>query len=148
MSAIYDPLTELVALASIENCRFCGCTEQQPCAIPIALGPDGKERLARKNEEVLEIIPCSWYLEECCNAPACVERLIAECRGAAAPPRVLLFDGQGRTIPLSPGACTPMDLAADDRDFALIGRELGLHANEVTREAILERIRRLRKVGA
>jgi hypothetical protein len=90
-TAIFDPLAELLDRDCIERCRFCGCTEENACAIPIAEGSDGKQRLARSNEEVLEVIPCSWYLEECCNAPACLEKLIAESR-------VLLFAPDGRKL--------------------------------------------------
>jgi hypothetical protein len=120
------------------QCRFCGCTEFTPCAIPTAEDPDGTVRLARSEEEVSNVLPCSWYIDRVCNAPACVEKLIAESRGELG---VLLFDAAGRKI--SPAQL--VDLAADDRDFTLIGRELGIRPEELSREVILDRIRELRR---
>lgn len=79
--AIYDPFTELLNLSPVETCRFCGCTEANPCTILVGLNPDGKESLARSGNEVLEEISCSWYLEEVCNSPVCLEKLILEWRG-------------------------------------------------------------------
>ena len=149
------------------QCRFCNCTEFSPCGIAIAQDPDGTIRLARLDAEVIEVLPCSWYIDRVCNSPACIERLIAERRSVVPAhqhvfnrqgccllcdlpqeclsSRVLLFDGQGRAIPL--GGRT-LDLTADDRDFAVIGRELGLRPEEISREAIVERIRELRKAAA
>jgi hypothetical protein len=133
----------------LQQCRFCHCTEFTPCGIALAADPDGTLRLARNDEEVFEVQACAWYLDRVCNAPACVERLIAEQRGTTSP-RVLLFDGQGRTVRLHGDADgnRDLDLAAADRDFALIGRELGLAPEEITREAILDRVRFLRRMLA
>jgi hypothetical protein len=127
-----------------QQCRFCQCTEFTPCGIALAQDPDGTVRLARNDEEVFDVQGCAWYIERVCSSPACVEQLIAERRGEAAP-RVLLFDGQGRAIPLGDRA---LDIAAGDRDFALIGRELGLRPDQISREAIVDRIRELRKAVA
>jgi hypothetical protein len=90
-AAIYDPLVELINTSPVERCRFCGCTERNPCSIPITFDETGRQRLARSNAEALERIPCGWYLEEVCNAPACIEKLIQESR-------VILFDGTGRKL--------------------------------------------------
>jgi hypothetical protein len=129
------------------QCRFCQCTEFTPCTIELAKDPDGVVRLARTEEEIVDVLFCAWYIDRVCTSPACIEKLAIERRsgrGAASP--VLLFDAQGRS--LSPLLSTNLDLAADDRDFAVIGREVGLSPEECTREAIVERIRQIRRAIA
>lgn len=107
------------------QCRFCHCNERTPCQIPVTADEDGSVRLARPDDEVAEVLPCQWYLNGVCNAPRCIEKLIAEWRGEE----------------------VALDLAADQRDFEMIGRELGILApEEVTRESILERVRELRRL--
>lgn len=95
-----DPDLELQDLLDQEPlaaCRFCGCTEFSPCPIAITRDVDGTMRLARDRGEAQEILACGWYLEGVCNAPPCIEKLIAEQReGIAA--RVLLFGADGRRI--------------------------------------------------
>lgn len=76
----------------VERCRFCGCTEENACAIPIAEELDGTVRLARTPRETIQLLPCSWYLPACCNKPECIEKLLHEQRGQ----RVLLYDATGR----------------------------------------------------
>lgn len=91
-AALFDPLAELLNLEPVERCRFCGCTDDAPCAIPIAQ-EDGVFRLARNEGETTMIQPCAWFLPAACNAPRCMEKLIAEW-GA----KVLLFDAGGRKL--------------------------------------------------
>jgi hypothetical protein len=124
------------------QCRFCQCTEFTPCGIAIAEDLDGTVRLARDEEEVSNVLPCFWYIDCVCTAPLCIERLIAESRGEGTTP-VLLFDATGRKLPLTHA----LDLVADDRDFELIGRELGIRPEELSREAVLDRIRELRRIA-
>lgn len=88
---IFDPLAESLDSSSLSRCRFCGCSEDSPCFIAVAEDPDGKVRLARNLEETIADFPCQWYVVGVCNAPACLEKLIAESR-------VLLFDSEGRKI--------------------------------------------------
>jgi hypothetical protein len=141
MSAVLElALSARIDLEESQQCRFCQCTELNPCGIALAQDPDGTLRLARNDDEVWDVQACAWYIEGVCSAPSCVEQLIAERRGEATP-RVFLFDGQGRAIPLGDRS---LDLAADDRDFRLIGRELGL-LGDISRELILDRIRELRR---
>lgn len=40
-----------------------------------------------------------------------------------------------------------MDSVADERDWALLGNELGIKEEELTRELVVERIRELRKMA-
>lgn len=89
--AIYDPLAELLDSEFVEKCRFCGCTELTPCLVPVTEDADGKVRLARNAEEMDGEFPCSWYVLGVCNAPVCVEKLIAESR-------VTLFGSDGRKL--------------------------------------------------
>ncbi len=77
---------------SVERCRFCGCTEDNACAIAIAEELDGTVRLARNSQEIIQLLPCSWFLPACCNKPDCIEKLLQEQRGQ----RVLLYDATGR----------------------------------------------------
>jgi hypothetical protein len=89
--AIFDPLAELLDSEPVERCRFCGCTGETPCRIALAVNSDDKECLAGPGDEVLGLIPCNWYIEEVCNAPACIEKLIEESR-------VRLFGSDGRKL--------------------------------------------------
>ena len=76
----------------IEQCRFCGCTEDHPCEIPVTEDTDGKIRLARSEDPLsFHSMLCHWYLPGVCSAPECLEKLIAEWRA-----KVFLFDPQGR----------------------------------------------------
>ena len=143
MSATLTPslersLRQVLDQEELQHCRFCQCTEFTPCGIPITQDRDGRVRLARGEEETDNVLPCSWYIDGVCNGPACLEKLFAECSGEE--PEVLLFDATGRK--LSP---LRLDLAADDRDFTLIGRELGIRPEELSREVMIERIRELRR---
>jgi hypothetical protein len=88
---IFDPLAELSDPEFVERCRFCNCTEDEPCIIAVTEDSDGKVRLARTPEEMDGEFPCSWYVLGVCNAPACVEKLIAESR-------LLLFGADGRKL--------------------------------------------------
>ena len=92
-TAIFDPLAELLDSEFVERCRFCGCTEETPCAIPIAADEGGVYRLARSEAETAMVEPCGWFLPQVCNAPRCMEKLIAEWGGGA-----VLFDAHGRKI--------------------------------------------------
>jgi hypothetical protein len=89
--AIFDPLEELAEREPVQCCRFCGCTEDSPCGIPITEELNGTFRLARSEAETTETLPCNWYLPGVCNSPACVEKLIAESR-------VLLFGADGSRV--------------------------------------------------
>jgi len=89
--AVFDPLAELLDREPVERCRFCGCTEDTPCWIQIVTDAAGQVRLARETDENEEGFFCGWYVPSVCNAPACIERLIAESR-------VLLFAPDGRKL--------------------------------------------------
>jgi hypothetical protein len=126
------------------HCRFCQCTEFTPCSISIAEDQDGTLRLARNADEIVDVRPCSWYLDGVCNAPRCIEKLLQEW-GSVRPAKVLLFDASGRLLMNAEDRL--LDEAADDRDFNMIGAALGLKLEEISRELILERIRELREGG-
>lgn len=89
--AIFDPLAEIVDSEYVPSCRFCGCTEDAACWVRVVSDVEGTVRLARDTEEEEEGFWCSWYLPSVCNAPACIEKLIAESR-------VLLFAPDGRKL--------------------------------------------------
>lgn len=72
-------------------CRFCQCTEDSPCAIALVIEASGIVRLARNEDEVTDIVPCSWYVSHVCNSPTCIEKLLIEARE-----KVMLFGADGR----------------------------------------------------
>jgi hypothetical protein len=101
MSALVHPRLSIAELLGIEDeprltpdpderCRFCECSDELPCAIPLREGPDGNFYLARSEQETTMLIPCSWFIPRVCSKPECVEKLLLEARG-----KVLLFDSQG-----------------------------------------------------
>ncbi|HZW05359.1 MAG TPA: hypothetical protein VFF58_00495 [Candidatus Nitrosotalea sp.] len=94
MSALALELEQILSQESGMSCRFCQCTEEKPCIIAMAVNPDGTVRLARNDQEVFDLLPCSWYIPGVCNAPFCIEKLLAEMRD-----NVLLFDAQGHALP-------------------------------------------------
>jgi hypothetical protein len=55
------------------KCKFCGCTENRPCLIPV--DADGNLEFDRILAELGGMtIPCAWLIPEVCTAPACVEK--------------------------------------------------------------------------
>lgn len=99
MAALAQPLDlSLVAEAerlhqilAHDSCRFCQCTEDSPCAIPLVIEENGFVRLARNQEEATDVFPCSWYVSHVCNSPECIEKLLMEARD-----KVVLFGADGR----------------------------------------------------
>jgi hypothetical protein len=73
-----------------EKCRFCGCSQLNPCRILFAQS-GSLIRLVFDEAEADFMQGCSWFLPGVCNAPECVEKLLIEARG-----RAVLFDAQGR----------------------------------------------------
>lgn len=67
--------------AARRRCEFCGCTEDRPCQIFIAEGENGPHILpdgvALVGNERVTMEPCAWLLDDCCNAPACVNQAYA-----------------------------------------------------------------------
>jgi hypothetical protein len=66
-------------------CKFCGCTEERPCFIPLARDRfEGMGGVAFPGVPLLgEVQPCAWLLEDVCDAPACVEKAYLEARPLA-----------------------------------------------------------------
>lgn len=99
MSALVTPalLMELEqqrhALDPYQRCRFCDCTNDRPCMIPVREGENGTYYLARTECETTEVIACSWFLPQVCSRPECIEKLLLESRN-----KVRLFDGTGRRM--------------------------------------------------
>lgn len=60
------------------KCKFCGCTDDRPCSIPLEL--DGRIAIGAGGifNSQLEYIACSWLIPELCSAPACVEKAYIE----------------------------------------------------------------------
>jgi hypothetical protein len=83
----------LVSLDPAQRCRFCQCSEVEPCPIPLREDADGNFHLASSEAETSMILPCSWFLPNVCSRPECIEKLLIEARG-----RVVLFDGSGRRM--------------------------------------------------
>lgn len=54
-------------------CKFCGCTEEAACQIPVSY-LTAEERA----DFPLPTFPCSWLLEDVCTNPACVQKAYAE----------------------------------------------------------------------
>jgi hypothetical protein len=86
-------IADILGVDPLERCRFCGCTEDDPCPILIAWDDSGVARLARNESESNDVIFCAWYIHGVCNSPLCIEKLLEEKRG-----KVLLFDGSGRKV--------------------------------------------------
>ena len=59
------------------KCKFCGCTDEKACAIPIVFAKAGP-RLALDAELAEFVLPCDWLTENVCSAPACVDKAYAE----------------------------------------------------------------------
>ena len=98
MSALVTPgiLRELeldrerhFGLAPLACCRFCRCTEIEPCAIPVREDAAGNFCLATNECEATAIVPCSWAIPGVCSSPECLEKLLAEARP-------VIFDAHGR----------------------------------------------------
>jgi hypothetical protein len=64
-------------------CKFCGCTEDKPCAISVEL--DGQLAIGAGglHNARLNYVGCAWLTEGVCSAPACVEKAYAEARPLA-----------------------------------------------------------------
>lgn len=69
-------------------CKYCGCTEEKPCVI----------RIQRPSAIIGHVLapasfPCSWLLEDVCDAPACVDRAYMDVRNSAEQLTQLLDEG-------------------------------------------------------
>ena len=65
------------------KCKFCGCTEDKACLIPIAVESDGAIGLVYDSAIARSVISCDWLLDDVCSAPACVEKAYTEARPLA-----------------------------------------------------------------
>jgi hypothetical protein len=95
MSALLSPLEEIdpVSLNPRDNCRFCNCTDEAPCRIPLR-EDDGKFFLAYNDARKFLIVACSWFIPGVCSSPLCIEKLLAESRDS----KIVLFDAEGRKV--------------------------------------------------
>ena len=57
------------------KCKFCGCTDDKACMIPVCTAPDG-DALERARSMVN--LPCEWVIENVCSNPKCVDKAYAE----------------------------------------------------------------------
>jgi len=55
------------------KCKFCGCTNDRPCRIPLYVALDGEPAVAF-TVQTHAFAACGWLIPECCTAPACVEK--------------------------------------------------------------------------
>lgn len=53
------------------KCKFCGCTDDRPCHLPIDI--EGNFLAIANPKTTVEFVPCAWLIPEVCSAPACVE---------------------------------------------------------------------------
>lgn len=67
------------------KCKFCGCTDERACQIPMVMCPgDPAEyprqypRVALAGEVAETTEPCEWIAPNVCSAPRCVEKAYAE----------------------------------------------------------------------
>lgn len=73
-----DPEPDRSLRIDCHRCRFCSCTEDAPCLIPIRKNRQGHYVLAADEFHASLFRPCSWYIPECCTNPKCVAKLIIE----------------------------------------------------------------------
>jgi hypothetical protein len=66
------------------HCRFCGCTEENRCRIPIVETIRNIYRLARPDETALFLQPCTWFVDFVCTNPECMAKLLEELRNGKA----------------------------------------------------------------
>ena len=59
-------------------CKFCGCTENKPCRIPLTVNQADDPIIAFPPAEPLGYTVCGWLLDDVCTAPACVEKAYPE----------------------------------------------------------------------
>ena len=94
---IADMVTELNTIIGVRTtraCKFCQCTERQPCrllAVKVQFAPDEPE-LCREyyflppgiaivpHGAQAHIVPCEWLTEDVCTNPACVAEAYLEAR--------------------------------------------------------------------
>jgi hypothetical protein len=66
------------------KCKFCGCTDRNPCLLTEIVDPEGHAQLLGSGIELIpagsttNLIPCMWLLPTVCSAPPCVEKAYAE----------------------------------------------------------------------
>jgi hypothetical protein len=65
----------------LTTCKFCGCSDLNPCAIPITVVDDAAVLSSALLAE--EFMACAWLLPDVCTAPECVEKAYAEARPLA-----------------------------------------------------------------
>jgi hypothetical protein len=75
-----ESLVEQDLIDSVRRCRFCNCSPDEPCIIPVGQDEEGNYFLAQSESEATEIVACNWFLPGICNAPACMEKLQQELR--------------------------------------------------------------------
>jgi hypothetical protein len=60
-------------MRNFEQCRFCGCTNDDPCLV----------ELPPVEGTFSNVMPCAWLIPGVCSAPACVEKAYLEAREVA-----------------------------------------------------------------
>jgi hypothetical protein len=60
------------------KCKFCGCTDQKPCLIPLVAGADGQATIGFDAAIASSVMACDWLIPNVCTAPACVEKAYEE----------------------------------------------------------------------
>lgn len=69
-------------------CRYCGCTNDDPCMTGMA-----RRSVIMGGELAVGYFPCSWLLPDICDAPPCVEKAYMDARNSAEELTQLLEDG-------------------------------------------------------
>lgn len=60
------------------KCKFCGCTEEHGCGIPIDFLPPEQQAVYPSSH-----FACAWLWPNVCSSPSCVEKAYLEARPLA-----------------------------------------------------------------
>lgn len=62
------------------KCKFCCCTDDRPCAIPVVTNGADEVVVAFPPTIAIGVTVCCWLIPGVCSAPACVEKAYLEIR--------------------------------------------------------------------
>jgi hypothetical protein len=71
----YDCVCPRCASRRQMRCKFCGCSEDKPCAIHMAIRSE-----FGFDETTLADLPCGWLIPNVCTNPACVDKAYEEAK--------------------------------------------------------------------
>lgn len=59
------------------KCKFCGCTDERACRLPVSLTTRGLEFADDADDLSVNWEPCYWVIPGVCSNPECVEKAYA-----------------------------------------------------------------------